>query len=305
MVVWTYGPLLALSAGVTVAMQLSFFAVAFGCQIDKVTDFAGTLNFVTLAWLTFDLAGHGYVRQTVNTVLVTIWGVRLGLYLLVRVLKRGHDARFDEMRSKFWSFLGFWVFQMMWVWLVSLPLLFLNSAATDVAIGPRDYAGWALWVLGFLFEVAADQSKDAFLANPSNKGKIIMSGVWSVTRHPNYFGEITLWLGMFITASSVFQPNGLPGAYVSVLSPVFTFTILMFGSGVNLAEERYNKRYGPEPWYMEYRARVSPLWPFPPPLYRRLPDAVKAALFFEWPLYANGLNPSPNEARILQPPTQT
>lgn len=139
------------------------------------------------AWLTFGLGADTYTRQIVNSVLITVWGLRLGMYLLIRVLKRGHDARcadipmrslathlapllttihfithyappltarfcmhlprrrFDEMRSNFFSFLGFWVFQMLWVWLVSLPNIFLNSAPQDVPIGVRDYIGWALW----------------------------------------------------------------------------------------------------------------------------------------------------------------
>jgi steroid 5-alpha reductase family enzyme len=109
-------------------MQLSFFAVAYNFQIDKVTDFAGAMNFLLLAWLSFGLGGTHFIRQWVITGIVTLWALRLGFFLLQRVLQRGHDARFDEMRSKFWSFLGFWIFQIIWIWVVSLPgCSFINN----------------------------------------------------------------------------------------------------------------------------------------------------------------------------------
>lgn len=196
------------------------------------------MNFVLLAWLTYLLTDLHYDRQLVNTLLVTAWGLRLGVFLLYRVLLRGHDARFDKMRDDCMKFFVFWVFQMFWVYIVSLPVMFLNAAELDSPINGWDYFGWALWAFGFLFESWADFSKNSHSNDPAMKGKILMSGPWAITRHPNYFGEIIIWLGIFISASQVFQDNTEWG-YISLLSPAFTYFLLMFASGVPLGEDRY------------------------------------------------------------------
>jgi steroid 5-alpha reductase family enzyme len=274
---------------VTVGMQLSFFFVAYTCQFDKVTDLAGSANFVLLALLTFFLSQTQYTRQIVITSFVCIWGARLGSYLLYRVLKRGKDDRFDEMREKFWSFLGFWIFQILWVFIVSLPVIFVNAAQVDVPLNAGDYIGWAIWAVGFLLESSADYTKDRFSSDPQNKGKILQSGVWSVTRHPNYAGEIFVWIGIFITSAQVFNANDR-AAFASIVSPIFTFVILMFLSGVNLAEDRYDERYGALPEYMDYKNSIAPLIPFPKTIYRVLPSFFKCLFCCEFPMYSQVLN---------------
>lgn len=188
---WTWPNILWLSGLVTAGLQLLTFLIAYFLQFDKLTDISGTSNFVLLGWLSYALGGHHYTRQTVNTLLLTVWGVRLGSYLLLRVVRRGHDARFDEMRANFAQFGGFFVFQAFWVFLVTLPLLLSNATRYDVPIGARDYVGWALWTVGFLVEVWADQSKDAFYeqrrpssSTSSSTRGIITTGCWSWSRHP-------------------------------------------------------------------------------------------------------------------------
>lgn len=296
-VAWTWPNILWLSALVTAALQFLTFLVAYLLQFDKLTDISGASNFVLLGWLSYALGENHYTRQTVNTLLLTVWGVRLGSYLLLRVVRRGHDARFDEMRASFARFGSFFVFQAFWVFLVTLPILFCNATRHDVHIGARDYVGWILWSVGFVVEVWADQSKDAFYeqrrssTSASSSRGIITTGCWSWSRHPNYWGEITLWLGLFLSCSSSFNaPNNLPGAYpAGLLSPVFTFVILMFLSGCPLAEQRYNERHGSEAWYLAYRAQTSPLIPLPPFLYRSLPAWVKSYLLFDLEMYKIGL----------------
>lgn len=280
---------LGITAIITVSMQLFFFFIAYTFQFDKVTDLAGSMNFVVLAFITFFLGGTYHDRQIINTLLVLIWGFRLGSFLLYRVLKRGKDERFDEMRSKFLDFLGFWVFQMLWVWIVSLPLTFLNAAHKDVPIGSLDVIGWIFWSSGFILQVTADYSKDKFANDPNNKGKLLSTGVWGITRHPNYAGEIFMWTGLFLSSASVFSENDKAG-FVSILSPLFTFSILMFLSGVNLAEERYDKRFGADPEYIEYKRTTAPLIPFPSSLYGSLPDTIKLLLCCEFPMYSRHLN---------------
>jgi steroid 5-alpha reductase family enzyme len=121
------------------------------------------------------------------------------------------------MRSKFFAFLGFWVFQMIWVWVVSLPVIFLDASLKDVPIAAQDIVGWTIWGIGFILEAVADQSKSSFSNDPSTKGRYIKSGVWAISRHPNYAGEIFMWIGIFMSCASVFEANTV-NANVSVVS---------------------------------------------------------------------------------------
>lgn len=288
------GTLLAICAAVTVAMQCSFFAIAFLCQFDKVTDLAGTLNFAVLALLSLLLQDVYDTRALVVTIAVLVWALRLGAFLVVRVLRRGRDERFDEMRKDCAAFFGFWVFQIIWVFIVSLPVMLVNSCdSSDLPTfgkNAQDIVGIVLWAVGFLLEWAADASKDAFNKDTANKGKLLCTGVWKHSRHPNYFGEILCWLGLTIIASTSFGSGGESWYYVSVLSPILTFVLLMFLSGVPLAEDRYDERFGLQPFYVDYKNSTSPLVCFPPAIYRHLPLGIKRVLFLELPMYSRKLN---------------
>ncbi|TMW58793.1 hypothetical protein Poli38472_006938 [Pythium oligandrum] len=284
--------LVLLCFGVTVALQLSFFAIAYLLQFDKVTDLAGTLNFLLLAVLSLVVQNVYTTRAIVASVLASLWAIRLGSHLFTRVLKRGKDERFDEMRGNFWSFFGFWVFQIIWVFIVSLPVMLVNSV--DKADTPgfgdaRDIVGIVLWAIGFFTEWAADASKERFHEDSSNKGKLLCTGVWRYSRHPNYFGEILVWVGMTVLASPNFMDSSRHWYFVSILSPVLTFVLLMFLSGTPLAEDRYDERFGAQTFYLDYKRSTSPLWLFPPELYRELPQPVKLVFFLELPMYSRKL----------------
>ena len=253
-----------------------------------MTDFSGSTNFLCLAILVLVLNGTYFKRQIVLTSLTVLWSVRLATFLLVRVLIRGKDSRFDEMRSKFWSFLGFWVFQMIWVFTVSLPVTLNNAAKNDLPLNWLDFVGWTLWVIGFLFESIADLQKFFYTMTPTDtRPPFLSSGLWSISRHPNYFGEILLWTGIFLSSCNAYgvTSNDMRWGYVSILSPLVTFTLLLFMSGINLAEKKSDRLYGKLTQYLEYKRSTSPLIPFPPQLYRHLPTVVKQWLFFEFPFY--------------------
>ena len=252
-----------------------------------MTDFSGSTNFLALALMVLVLNGTYYKRQIVLTTFTALWAVRLASFLLIRVLIRGKDDRFDEMRSKFWSFLGFWIFQMIWVFTVSLPVTLNNAAKHDKALNYLDYVGWAFWIIGFLCETVADIQKFNHNMIPSDsRPPFLATGLWSVSRHPNYFGEILLWTGIFISSCNAYNAdNEMRWGYLAVLSPVLTFLLLMFLSGIPLAEQKSDQRYGKLAQYIDYKRSTSPLIPFPPQLYRRLPNAVKEWLFFEFPIY--------------------
>jgi len=276
-------------------MQMSFFSIAVTCKFDKVTDIAGTMNFVLNAWVTFGLRGTYYPRQLIATIMTTIWGARLGGFLLYRVLSRGKDERFDQMRDRFFAFLGFWIYQIVWVWTTGLPVTFLNAAKVDVPLGALDYAGWAVWFVGWTFEAIADQSKHWYMADKSpNKSKFLNSSVWAVSRHPNYFGEIMCWLGMFLTSAAVYSANDT-GGYASIISPAITYLLLMYVSGIPLAEERYDQKYGKLPEYLEYKKSTSPLIPMPACVYRNLPDGFKCLFCCEYGFYSKALHAPPSE----------
>jgi steroid 5-alpha reductase family enzyme len=277
-------------AVVTIAMQLSCFFIAYSCKFDTITDFSGSTNFVLLAFLTLALGGHWHDRQIITTMLLTISRLELALFLLYRVIKRKKDARFDKVRENFLPFLVFWIFQMIWVYGVSLPVFRVNAAAADPKLCGWDYLGWITWALGFFLQVSADFTKLRFRANPANKGICCDVGVWRFSRHPNYFGEMLIWLGIFLTTVPVWREPGESDGWITLISPVLTFVILMFLSGMPTAEGQSLKRFyegGAENRvrYETYRARTPPLVPFSPSCYAALPVWAKRIFCFEFKMY--------------------
>ncbi|XP_005105370.1 uncharacterized protein LOC101846158 [Aplysia californica] len=279
---------LAICAIVTVAMQFSFFLIACTCKFDKVTDFAGGTNFVVLAVLTFGLAETFEYRQILVTVFIVVWGLRLSGYLLYRIIKIGEDNRFDDKRDNCLKFAGFWVFQAFWVFTVSLPVIFINAPITadrSDYVTPQDGVGIVLFSVGLLTETVADLQKFSFRNNPANRGQWCATGLWHFSRHPNYFGEICVWLGVFIISTSILED----GQWAAVLSPIFTISILLFLSGIPLLEQKSDERYRSNADYVAYKNRTSPLVLLPPPLYAVLPSCMKCCFCCEFPLY-NHLN---------------
>ncbi len=209
---------LGLTALITIGYQLFFFAIAYYFKFDKVTgklallagriplltglawpDLAGGTNFVVLAIVTLALGGAQNARQVVVSVFVVVWGLRIAGFLFFRVMKTGKDDRFDQMRSNFTAFLGFWILQMAWVWVVSLPVIVLNSPAVQLysqhSFGTaRDVAGIVLFVVGLVVESVSDMQRYLFRSH-NDKSSILNTGLFSVSRHPNYFGEIILHFG--------------------------------------------------------------------------------------------------------------
>lgn len=291
---------LAICAVVTVGMQLTFFLIAFAFKFDKVTDFAGGTNFVVLALLTFFLAQTYAIRQIVMTVFVCLWGLRLSGYLLYRILKIGEDNRFDDKRQSCVKFGVFWTFQAVWVYTVSLPVTFVNASGsanyTNLptanllpvdsmtsfdSFTPLDVVGCIMFVFGLICETVADQQKFSFRNNPANKGKWCATGLWRWSRHPNYFGEITIWWGIFLISASVLSG----GQWAAILSPLFLMCIILFISGVPLLETKADERYGSLPEYQRYKARTSPLLLLPPACYACLSMGFKRAACCEFPMY--------------------
>lgn len=284
---------LAITAIVTAVYQFTFFLIAAGFKFDKVTDFAGSTNFVVLALLTAILKGTWHPRQIVVTLLVVAWGLRLAVFLLLRILRWGEDRRFDQTRSQVGKFAVFWTLQAVWVWTVSLPVTVQNASSRAPGVGARDIAGWALYALGLAFEVVADQQKLRFKEDPGNKNRWCDAGVWRWSRHPNYFGEILLWWGIFVASTPVLRG----GQWAVVAGPVFITLVLLFLSGIPMLEQSADKKHGGSAEYRDYKNRTSVLFPFPPALFQRLPGWVKATLFLEFPLYSKKLSAGEEQLR--------
>ncbi|KAI9894674.1 MAG: hypothetical protein M1814_002030 [Vezdaea aestivalis] len=290
---------LAITLLITVAYQLFFFAIAFSLKFDKLTDFAGGTNFVVLAIITLAFSGVQHARQIVASLFIMVWGARLSAFLLFRIIKTGTDDRFDDKRDKFFPFLGFWVFQMFWVWTVSLPVTILNSPNVtrfqQPAFGTgRDIAGVILFVIGLTMEAICDIQKYRFRSKNKDRSAICDVGFFYWTRHPNYFGEIILHFAIFMIAVSPAAYGYVTGGaydalYASILGAFFLTTLLLFISGLTLqerpgAKKRYEKGLNWET-YARYLNRTSILIPFPPQLYEKLPVLIKRTIFLEFPIY--------------------
>ena len=288
------------------------------------------LAIITLAW-----SGHHNARQIVDSLFIMLWGARLSGFLLFRIIKTGKDDRFDDKRDKFFSFLGFWVFQMFWVWTVSLPVTILNSPNVTKYRQPnfgtgRDIAGVILFAIGFLMESVSDIQKYQFRSKPENKGKVCDVGLFVWTRHPNYFGEIiiqfckhapfSITAAFVLIISAIFMIAVSPAAYgyvhdgaysalyASILGAFFLTILLMFVSGLPLQERPgAKKRYeSGNHWesYSIYTKRTSILIPFPPQLYVKMPTILKRTIFLEFPLYVFDPAKHADQGKVQQRQTE-
>ena len=277
----------ALCAIITVVMQLSCYFIAFTCNIDKITDFAGSTNFILLGVLTLVLKGSFYTRQIVITGLICLTRAELAAFLLYRVLKRKKDARFDEIRGNCLYFLGFWIYQILWVYLCMLPVIFLNGESQDAPLGTLDYISWACFGVGFFIQVIADMQKYRFRANLANKGSFCDVGLWSMSRHPNYYGEIIMWWAIFCGTIPVFGVTGNSvAAWCGIISPLFTMGVLLGLTGLPTAEganlQRYYKNPDVAAEWERYRENASPIILLPQTVYRKLPMGLKRAFCCEF-----------------------
>ncbi|KAJ8605476.1 hypothetical protein MRB53_041421 [Persea americana] len=293
---------LAITLLVTIGYQLVGFAIAFSLKFDKLTDFMGGTNFIWLAILTLAMSGTTTARNIVVSIFIMLWGARLSGFLLFRILKTGKDDRFDDKRDKFFPFLGFWVFQMIWVWTVSLPVTIVNSPNVlryrQPSFGKAsDILGVIIFALAWGLETLSDIQKYRFKQGPGKEpGAVCDVGFWKYSRHPNYFAEIMAQVAIYIIAVTPASYGSVPygtGAYAalyaSCLGFIFLTVLLLFVSGLPLqerpgAKKRYEKGTG-WPAYEKYLHDTSILFPMPPVIWRNLPVWVKRTLGCEWPLY--------------------
>lgn len=242
------------------AINWLIFLPSWLAQTEHYFDLTGSLCFVTLMLIALTWSPLQDLRTVILTVLVCIWATRLGGFLFLRIRKDGSDGRFDVIKPHFTRFLLTWTLQALWVFVTSAAALAAITSSHRAALDPIAWFGIGLWILGFCLEVTADAQKRAFRSKAENNGKFIQEGLWSWSRHPNYFGEIMLWTGIAVIAAPVL----IGWQWVTLLSPVFVVLLLTRISGIPMLEARSDERWGDDPAYQAYKARTSQLMLRPP-----------------------------------------
>ncbi len=245
-------PVFGLMVGLAFLIQWLVFIPAYLRQTEKFFDLTGSLTYISVITLALILSKAFDGRSILLFVLVIIWAIRLGVFLSRRVKKAGKDDRFDEIKPSFFRFLNVWNIQALWVSFTVAAALIAITSTQHKALDVFAIAGFLVWVIGFGIEVVADAQKSRFNANPDNKGKFIQTGLWSRSRHPNYFGEILLWVGITIITLPVLQG----WQWIALISPVFVTLLLTRVSGVPLLENKSDKKWGGQEDYEAYKKRT-------------------------------------------------
>ena len=253
-------PLFALCVGLAFLIQWIAFIPAYIYKTEKFYDLTGSFTYFTVMIAAVILSPAPDTRVFLLLALILVWAARLGTYLFSRIRAEGEDRRFREIKKSFSRFLAAWTIQGLWVVFALAAALAAITTTTRVPLGAFALVGALVWLAGFSIEVIADRQKSQFRSNPGNKGKFINTGLWAWSRHPNYFGEIVLWVGIAIIALPL-----LSGwTWLMLISPVFTFILLTRISGVPLLEKRADEKWGGQADYEAYKANTSVLIPLPP-----------------------------------------
>lgn len=253
-------PLFALCVALAFLIQWVAFVLAYLQRTEKFYDLTGSFTYLSVAALAVLLSPVRDARSILLWIMVSVWAVRLGSFLVTRIHRDGKDGRFDEIKQSFLRFLMTWTLQGLWV---SLTLAAALAAITTQNRGGLDMVagiGFLVWLAGFGVEVMADDQKRRWRADPRNKGKFINTGLWAWSRHPNYFGEISLWIGVTIIALPVLQG----WQWVALISPLFVTLLLTRVSGVPMLEQRADEKWGGQPAYEAYKAKTPVLIMRPP-----------------------------------------
>jgi steroid 5-alpha reductase family enzyme len=250
-------PIFTLGVGLMFIIQWLAFIPAFILRTEHFYDLVGSASYVIFVILVVLANPSTDLRSLLLASLVLIWALRLGTFLVLRVRRVGKDRRFDELKQSALRFLIAWTVQGLWIVLTAGCALVVIASPQHVAMTWLDLVGLSLWLLGFSIEAIADWQKRQFKINSNGKDSFITTGLWAHSRHPNYFGEITLWLGVSLLAYPALQE----WQYVTLISPFFVLLLLTKISGIPLLEEAANKRWGDDPAYQAYKQRTPVLVP--------------------------------------------
>lgn len=247
-------------AGLTVFLYMTtLFVIAMIRKDNSVADVAWGPGFIVVTWVMLLINGSWGASQLAVAVVVTVWGLRLAIRIYRRNRGKGEDPRYAKWRDDWGQF--FVLRSYLQVFILQGVVLMLNVTPVIILMsGPRELPGWAgflyvglaMWVAGFAFESLGDWQLDRFLARPENRGTIIDIGLWHYTRHPNYFGECTMWWGIFVIALAA------PWGWVGVIGPVVITGMILFVSGIPMTEKLMEKT----PGWDEYKRTTSAFIPW-------------------------------------------
>ncbi len=244
-------------------IQWAAFIPAYAFQTEKFYDLTGTLTYLTVTWYTLYMSSEKFTNlngASIAIVLfISLWAIRLGSFLFSRIHKDGEDKRFRTIKPSATQFFMTWTLQGLWVSLCSMCALTAISSESGVVVNAFYYLGVGLFIYGFYTEVKADNEKSKFRSVPENRDKFITTGLWAKSRHPNYFGEIVLWAA--IAVISLPSLSGLQ--YITLISPIFTYVLLVHVSGVRMLEARGQKKWGHLEEYKAYQKSTPMLFPKP------------------------------------------
>jgi steroid 5-alpha reductase family enzyme len=263
--------LLGLAASVLVFTIL--WVVSLRLQNSSIADVAWAPNILLIGLIYYFTSEGALLRTELTLALVAIWAVRLGLHLFYRQRLEGEDHRYvkwrDEYEDNWWwiSYFKVFLLQSVLAWVVSLPIYFAIVSVGPASLTWLDYVGVAVFVTGFLFETVSDEHLRRFRADRANKGRVLDTGLWSYTRHPNYFGEALIWWGFGIIGVAT---GGLPG----LIGPVILTYLLIYVSGIAMIEPSLFTKQG----YSSYAGKTPVFLPLPAPMRARLIEAAKKAL---------------------------
>ena len=229
-------------------IQWISFIPAFIFQTEKFYDLTGSITYLTTVFTALYITDSGNISDYVIVSCVAIWAIRLGSFLFMRIHKAGEDRRFRDIKPNFTRFFMTWTLQGMWVSMCLLCVLTALSSYSGIIVNNIFYIGLMIFISGFIIEVLADHQKTVFRKNIDNKGKFISSGLWAYSRHPNYFGEILLWLGIAVMSFSSLEGF----QYLTLISPIFVYILLVYISGIRMLENQANKKWGHLDSYKKY-----------------------------------------------------
>ena len=241
-------------------IQWIAYIPAFIFKTEKFYDLTGSLTYIaaiSFALYSTNTSQSLDLGSLIIGAAIIVWAVRLGSFLFMRVHKDKKDGRFDTIKTSFSQFFMTWTLQGMWVFICSSAALVAIANPTGVPINILFIIGLALFILGFVIEIIADNQKSAFRSIPENKDVFINEGLWARSRHPNYFGEITLWTGIAVMGISTFEGMN----YLALFSPIFSYLLLNYVSGVRMLEYRGHKKWGHLDAYKVYKESTPKLIP--------------------------------------------
>ena len=250
-------PVFAFLVGLTFLIQWLAFIPAYLLQSERFFDLTGSITFIMVTIMAILFAPVVDGRSILLLALVLIWAIRLGTFLFHRIHKAGKDTRFDRIKPSFIRFFSAWTLQGLWVTFTLAAALAAIVTTTRQEPGLFALIGFLVWVFGFFIEVVADVQKSSFNSNPKNKNKFIHTGLWARSRHPNYFGEIILWIGVAVIALPILRG----WLWACLISPVFVTLLLTRVSGVPMLEKKAEKKWGGRKDYEAFKKRTPILIP--------------------------------------------